>query len=140
MNSHGNSARPPTPIVFWIIWFAIFNGLFILQFVVAGGFPSGSNAGEVPVWSVAVPAGLLVVAVAIRFLVIPRISDINSLLVAMVVGLALSEGIGIMGMFAVGKAFPETRMALFIVSVCAVVMYAPIYANALLIREKLRRD
>ncbi len=138
MSLHGNSERPPTAVVFWIIWFAIFNGLFILQFVVGGGFPSGSNEGAAPLWSVAVPAGLLVAAVAIRFLVIPRISNIGSLLVAMMVGLAFSEGIGMLGMFGVGNAFPETRLALFIVSVCAVVMYAPIYANALLTREKER--
>lgn len=127
-------------MIFWIIWFAIFNGLFILQFFAAGGFPSGSNEGDVPLWAVAVPAGLLVVAMVIRFLVIPKISSIVALLPAMIIGLALSEGIGILGMFALGKEFPETRMALFITSVCAVVAYMPIYANALLIKEKMGRD
>ena len=125
-------------MVFWIIWFAIFNGLFIMQFLAAGGFPSGKNEGEAPLWVVAVPAVLLVVAVAVRFLLIPRISNLPALMPVMIVGLALSEGVGILGMFAVGESLPQTRMALFVTSVCAVVMYAPIYANALIIREKMR--
>ncbi|MFK7849455.1 MAG: hypothetical protein AB8D78_00630 [Akkermansiaceae bacterium] len=134
----GDSQRPPTLLIFWIIWFAIFNGLFVIQFFAAGGFPSGSNEGDVPLWSIAVPAVLLVAAVAVRFLVIPRLMKLTALLPAMVIGLAFSEGIGILGMFAVGKEFPETRLALFVVSVCAVLMYAPIYANAVLIRDKMR--
>ena len=138
MLSQGNPQRPPTLLVFWIIWFAIFNGLFILQFFAAGGFPSGSNERDAPLWSVAVPAALLVVAMMIRFIIIPKITNIVALLPAMVVGLALSEGVGILGMFALGKEFPETRMALFVTSVCAVVVFAPVYANALLVNEKMR--
>lgn len=138
MSNHGNTQPPPTLLVFWIIWFAIFNGLFIMQFVVGGGFPSGSNEGEVPLWSVAVPTGLLIAAMAIRFIWIPKISSIVALLPAMVIGLALSEAVGILGIFALGKEFPETRMALFIASSCAVLTFAPIYANALLIKQKMR--
>jgi len=125
-------------MVFWIIWFAIFNGLFILQFFAAGGFPSGSNEGDAPLWSVAAPTGLLVVAMLIRFIVIPKISDITTLLTAMIVGLALSEAVGIIGMFALGREFPQTRMALFVTSVSAVVAFVPVYANALLAKEKMR--
>lgn len=125
-------------MIFWIIWFAIFNGLFIMQFFAAGGFSSGSNEGDVPLWAIAVPAGLLVAAVAIRFLVIPRISNLTALLPAMIIGLALSEAVGILGMFALSKDLPETRMALFVASAGAVVMYVPVYANALLVREKMR--
>ena len=62
----------------------------------------------------------------IRYAVIPMISNPVVLLRAMVVGLALSEGIGILGMFAVGKEFPETRMALSFSSVFAVFSFMPI--------------
>ena len=117
MRSTGSNPNAPKTLVFWIIWFAIFNGLFILLFFAAGGIPKGNNEGEAPLGIICGAAALTVASVAIRFLLIPRIKDPVKLLPAMIVGLALAEGIGIIGMFAVGKELPETRIALFITSV-----------------------
>ena len=38
--------KPPLPFVFWIIWFAILNGLFIILFFAAGGIPEGSTRAK----------------------------------------------------------------------------------------------
>jgi hypothetical protein len=125
-------------LVFWIIWFAILNGLFILLFLAAGGIPKGVNEGEAP-WGVVVVAGMLAaVSMAIRFLHIPRISEPAKLLPAMIVGLAMAEGIGIIGMFLVGKELPQTRLALFFTAVSVVVVYAPFYVHQLAGRRKMR--
>lgn len=138
MNNPKNQPQTPVSLVFWMIWFSIFVGLFILQFFVAGGIPKGANVGQAPTLLISIAAVLAVVSMAIRFVVIPKITSIEKLLPAMIVGLALAEGVGFIGMFALGKEFPETRSALFIASVSAVLAFAPIYVNGLQNRRKMR--
>lgn len=141
-NAHfsGMETNPskPAPLVFWIIWFAILNGLFLLQFLVAGGFPEGENQGEAPVAVIASAAALAVFSMAIRFLAIPKAAKPTEILPLMVVGLAFAEGIGIIGMFFLDQKFPETRIALFVTSVSAVLTYAPFYVQAALDRSRMR--
>ncbi len=126
------------PLVFWIIWFAIFNGLFFLQFFAAGGIPKGENEGEAPLAFVAIAGALALASMVIRFLVIPKLDTLEKLLPAMLFGLALAESVGIVGMFLIGKQFPETRLALFVTSVSAAAAFAPIYVHALLARKEMR--
>jgi CDP-diglyceride synthetase len=125
--------KSPTPnaAVFWLIWFAIMNGLFIMLFFVAGGIPKGVNQGPPPTWIVGVSAALVVIAIAIRFLVIPKIKQLSQLLPMMIVGLAVAEAVGILAIFVLGKEFPQTRMTLFVTSVFTVLAYAPSYASHL---------
>ena len=138
MTGKSHTPPPPKTIVFWIIWFAIFNGLFLLQFFVGGGIPKGENEGDAPMAMIAAAGALALASMAVRFVVIPRLDTVEKLLSAMLVGLALGEAVGFIGMFMIGKEFPETRLALFVVSVSAVVAFAPVYVTALLDREKLR--
>jgi CDP-diglyceride synthetase len=128
-----NPQKSSTPniAVFWIIWFAIMNGLFIMLFVAGGGIPKGANTGQPPTWIVGACAALVVVAVAIRFLLIPKIKQLAQLLPAMVIGMALAETVGIFAIFLLGKEFPETRMTLFLTSAFTVLIYAPSYASSL---------
>lgn len=130
--------KPPAALVFWIIWFAIFNGLFILQFFAAGGIPKGDNEGDAPMAIILIAGALALVSVVVRFVIIPKIGTLEKLLPAMIVGLALAESVGIIGMFLIGKEFPETRLALFVASVSAVAAFAPVYVTALVDREKMR--
>ncbi|MDP4781526.1 MAG: hypothetical protein NWR51_10605 [Akkermansiaceae bacterium] len=132
------NAKPPSAIVFWVIWFAILNGLFIILFFAAGGIPEGKNQGEAPLAFVAVAGLLILIAMSIRFFVIPKLDSYEKLLPAMIVGLALAESVGIIGMFVIGKEFPETQLALFVVSVSAVVTFAPFYVSGLAERKKMR--
>ncbi len=138
MNPSGNKQEAPKTIVFWVIWFAIFNGLFILQFFAAGGIPKGENEGDPPMAMVAAAGGLAFVAMLIRFFVIPKLDSLEKMLPAMLIGLALAESVGMIGMFVVGKEFPETRLSLFVASVSAVAAFAPIFVQALLNRQKMR--
>ena len=118
----------PKLAVFWIIWFAIMNGLFAMLFIGAGGIPKGSNEGTPPTWIVGACAALTVVAIAIRFLVIPRIKQLSQLLRVMILGSVFAEATGIIAIFVLGKEFPETRMTLFFTSVFTLLIYAPSYA------------
>lgn len=129
MNSQQGSPVPPQALVFWIIWFAILQGLVIIQFFVGGGLPKGADQGNPPLWVLVVAGSLALVALAIRFTVIPRIVSVTQKLPAMIIGLALSEGIGFLGMFGVGKEFPTTRLVLFVMAICCIISFAPIYAK-----------
>lgn len=129
MHSPQNSPKPPQEFVFWIIWFAILQGLVILQFFVGGGIPKGTDQGQAPLWVLVAAGGLALVALAIRFTVIPRIASVAKKLPAMIVGLAFSEGIGFLGMFALGKEFPATQLVLLVMAICCIVSFAPVYAK-----------
>ncbi|MES2661447.1 MAG: hypothetical protein V4689_22705 [Verrucomicrobiota bacterium] len=128
MDSQQDSPKVPA-LVFWIIWFAILNGLVMIQFLVGGGIPKGEDQGNPPVLFLAIAAGLALVALAIRFVLIPQIESVPKKLPAMVIGLALSEGIGFLGMFAVGKEFPATQQTLFVTAIACIACLAPVYAK-----------
>ena len=130
MHGQQDTPKPPQALVFWIIWFAILQGLVILQFFVGGGIPKGTDQGNPPLWVLVVAGGLALVALAIRFTVIPRIVSVAQKLPAMIVGLALSEGIGFLGMFGLGKEYPATQLVLLVMSICCIISFAPVYAKA----------
>jgi uncharacterized membrane protein len=129
MQTDQNSIKPPTVMVFWIIWFAILQGLVVIQFFVGGGIPEGADQGDPPMWALAAAGALALAALAIRFTVIPKIQSVPKKLPLMIVGLALSEGIGFLGMFSVGKEFPTTRLSLLVLAICCIVSLAPVYAK-----------
>jgi hypothetical protein len=134
-----NAASPkPTALVFWILWFAFLNGLFIILFMIGGGIPEGKNQGEPPSLVIAMAALLALFAIAIRFIAIPKTKQLEKLLPLMLVGMAFAEGIGIIGIFVVAREFPETRLALFVTSASAMLAYAPFYVHAVLDRNRMR--
>ncbi len=137
--SRMNAASPkPTAMVFWILWFALLNGIIIMMFFIGGGLPQGENQGKPPTLMIAMAALLAVIAVAMRFLAIPKTKELEKLLPLMLVGMAFAEGIGIIGIFVVAKEFPETRLALFVTSISAMLAYAPFYVHAVLDRNRMR--
>ena len=114
MNQSNEQPAPPAAIVFWVIWFAIFNGLFILLFFVGGGIPKGQNEGDAPLALIAVAGALASVSMVIRFIVIPKLNAIEKLLPAMIIGLALAESVGIVGIFVIGKEFRPISVVLMV--------------------------
>lgn len=124
-----DSLKPPQALVFWILWFAILQGLVVIQFFVGGGIPTGEDQGNPPVWAVAVATVLALAALAIRFTLIPQIKTVSKMLPAMIVGLALSEAVGFVGMFGVGREFPKTQLVMLVVAVSCIVCLAPVYAK-----------
>ena len=121
--------QPPQFVVFWVIWFAILSGLFMLQLFAAGGLPSGKDQGDEPLVYHLIALGAAIAAAFIRFGVIPRIAALEKKLPLMIVGLALAEGIGIVGMFVVPSQYGATKLAMLIVSVICVILQAPVYAK-----------
>ncbi|MEY3395133.1 MAG: hypothetical protein RL346_1369 [Verrucomicrobiota bacterium] len=119
----------PHTLVFWIIWFALINGLFMIIFFLNGGFPQGANEGDPDAIIPGICVILIVIAMAIRFFIIPKIRTAEQLLPAMLIGLALCEGVGIMGVILIPKTLPQTQLALITAAISSMLVYAPFYAG-----------
>ena len=119
--------RTTDQITAWVIWGAILMGLFVLQFFIGGGIPTGDEMENPPtVMSLICIAGVAI-GTLIRWLVIPKLNDKPKLLRAMVVGLALSQGSGLLQIFLLGKEYPDSQKLIFVLAVLGVVQFAPTY-------------
>lgn len=112
----------------WVIWFAIAQGLFILRFFAA---PKPVPAEEAVAFSLSTISLIALcgagIGMVVRWVIIPRIPSITGKFPAMIIGLALCEGCGILGMFALPSAHNDERALLFWVAVVTVILSAPIY-------------
>jgi hypothetical protein len=128
---HPPGNRAPVALVFWVIWAALIAGVVVIQLTIGGGIPRGDNRPTTesnPFVIVCVVQ--ILAATAVRWLVLPRCAVVAQRLVAMIVGLALSEGAAFFGMFLVARDQPETRLALLILALLGMAQFAPFYARA----------
>ncbi len=117
-------------LVMWIIWLAYLQGTFVLQILLGGGLPEGSNAEQpMAVWLWAMCFGPILLATAIRWLVIPKIKEQPKQLVAMIVGLALAEAPVFFQLFLMGNDYPQNQIAVLMVALVAIIQFAPSYAT-----------
>ncbi len=118
----------PKALVLYIIWFALTAGLFVYQFVLGGGFLTGANAlpqgygFPIPLIGVEVAA-----AAVVRWAVIPRLKGPSRILVALVIGMALSESAELFGIFLIPRGMPQTKMAVFYLAVVSAFQFLPTY-------------
>lgn len=119
----------PQPLILWIIWASIFSGIFFIQFLVGGGFPSGESETSFPMPMGLVALSLPLASLVIRWVVLPRFHDFNTLLPVMIVGMALAEAGCFMEMFLIAPEYPRTRMTVFLFSAAVMLQYAPVYAT-----------
>lgn len=116
-------------IIAWIIWFSILQGAFMMQWFLGDGIPEGENIDapmSVGLWVLCFAP--LILATAIRWMVIPKIQAAQQL-VAMIVGLALSEGPIFLSLFLIGSDYPQNQIAVLIVAVFSIIQFAPSYAT-----------
>jgi hypothetical protein len=130
MLPQSNPTQPIQAIVFWIIWFSILAGLVIIQQFAGGGIPSGADAAEVSMVFKIIPVALATASLAVRFFVIPRLPGLQAKLPAMIIGLALAEGAGILGAFIIDKQAGATRLTVFLMAIVCILVSAPVYASA----------
>ena len=112
-------------LIWWVLWASILSGLVILYLFLGRGpvKPSPDKdvllnlAGLVP----------LFVSVVIRWLVLPRFDSLQRAFPLYVVGLALAEACGILGIF-LGGAY---RDDLFVLGVLGVTQFVPLFARRL---------
>jgi hypothetical protein len=124
------SRQAPPAIIFWVIWFAILSGLLVMQFFLGGGVPTGRNAPDASIPGIVfVPLGEVLLATLVRGLVLPRFVELPKKFVWMIIGLSLSEGAGILGIFLLPGDQPETKLLVFLLSLFSVLQFIPLYAR-----------
>jgi F0F1-type ATP synthase membrane subunit c/vacuolar-type H+-ATPase subunit K len=112
-------------LIWWIIWAAILAGLALLYALLGRGPVPPSPPADVLVNL----AGMvpLFVSIVIRWLVLPRYTDERRALVVFIVGLALAETCGILGLV-LGHQY---RDDLFVLGVLGVAQYVPLFVKKL---------
>ena len=116
--------------VFWIIWFVFLQSAFVIHFLIGGGFPSGDNAAEpMAMWLWFLCFVPMVLAAGVRWLVISKLKEQKKMLVAMIIGLALSEQPIFFSLFLIGADYPQNQIAVLMASVVSLIQFAPSYAT-----------
>ena len=111
-------------LIWWIIWAVVLSGLCVIYLFLgrAKPLPPPSTADMLVNLIGFVP---LFVSVIIRWLVLPRYTDPRRALVVFIIGLALAENCGLLGIFFGGPY----RDALFVLGVLGIAQYVPFYAK-----------
>lgn len=113
-------------LVYWVVWAAVLFGLVLAYLFLARGPAVVSPPAEVLInLSGLVP---LFLSIVVRWLVLPRYDSLERALPLFVVGLALAEGCGLMGIFLGGTY----RDDLFALGVLGVVQFVPFFARRML--------
>jgi hypothetical protein len=117
-------------IVMWVIWFAILQGAFVIQWIVGKGIPGGDNIEEpMAAWLWVICFLPVMIASCIRWLVIPKIQQPQLQLVAMIAGLSLSEAPVFFSLFLIGSDYPQYQIAVLMLAVVSIIQFAPSYAT-----------
>lgn len=110
-------------LVWWISWASILGGLVVIYIFLGRGPVKPAAVSELPMnLSGVVP---LFVSIVIRWLVLPRFTDIKLAFPMFVTGLVLAEACGILGIFLGGPYRDE----LFVLGVLGITQFVPFYAR-----------
>lgn len=112
--------------VWWITWALVLIWLLLAYSAFTRGkpLPAPTKDNSLTGLIAIVP---LFVSIVIRWLVLPRASDPKRALVLFIVGLALAEACGLLGIFLGGPY----RDSLFVLGVLGITQYVPFYARKL---------
>lgn len=113
-------------IVWWILWGAIFGAQIVFYFIFAHGRELPKDQTQQQQLFGLVALGPLLVSIVIRWLVLPRLTDIRRAFVLFIVGLAMAEGCCIFGLFLGGALRDE----LFLVGLFGIAQFLPIFTRA----------
>ena len=119
--------RSHNQITAWVVWGAMLIGLFVVQFFIGGGIPTGDQMENPPTVMSLICIACVAIGTLIRWLVIPKLNDNLKLFRAMINGLALCEGSEFLQIFLLGKEYPDTQKLIFVLAVLGVVQFAPTY-------------
>ena len=124
-------ARPQV-LVLWVLWFAMTCAIVFYQVALGHGWLKGDDArpmlGYPLIW---LCVAWLAVAAAVRWAVIPRVTDSRRLLICLIIGLAFSESVEFFGLFLFPADMPTTKMGLFLLSLLSALQFMPTYANTM---------
>jgi len=113
-------------LVFWIIWGSILSGLVVIYVFLGQGPVKPVVGADLPMNLAGIVP--LFVSIVIRWLVLPRCHEVMRVSLVYIIGLALAEACGIMGVFLGGPY----RESLFMLGVLGVTSYVPLFVKRLL--------
>ena len=129
---HCGGMQKQQAFVMWIIWFVFLQMAFAYHFVLGDGFPSGENAAEpMATWLWVLCVVPIVLATVVRWLVIPKLKDQKQMLIALIVGLVLTEAPIFFELFLIGSDYPQNQIVVLMIAVFSLIQFAPIYATPL---------
>jgi hypothetical protein len=107
-------------LIFAVIWFAILGGLVMIHLFLGQAEPGQTAAPDESVTGLVGLAPLLF-SIVVRWLVLPRFTEPPKALPVFIIGLAMAEACGILGIFLGGPY----RDHLFILGLLGIVQFAP---------------
>lgn len=126
MAARSSAPAPKTILlVWWVAWAVILAGLVVLYFALGRRPVEAARPEDTFINLVGMVP--LFVSIVIRWLVLPRYQDLTRALPLFLVGLALAESCGILGLFLGGPY----RDDVFVLGVLGVVQYIPLFARRL---------
>ncbi len=114
-------------LIWWIAWAAVLIGLVVIYLFLGRGPVKPEPAADKDALKHLVGLVPLFVSIVIRWLVLPRFDNLQRAFPLYIVGLALAEACGILGIF-LGGPF---RDDLFVLGVLGVTQFVPIFARQL---------
>ncbi|MBI3886429.1 MAG: hypothetical protein HY302_11980 [Opitutae bacterium] len=128
MNPGPHARRDRTRLlIWWIVWAAQLSALVVVDLVHGRG-PLAPGAAEEKVLTGLVGLVPLFMSIVIRWLVLPRYGDLLRALPMFIVGLALAEAGGLLGIFFGGPY----RDDLFLLGVLGLAQFVPFFAKKFL--------
>jgi hypothetical protein len=115
-------------LVWWIAWGAVLGGLVVIYLALGRGPVEPEPVADKDVLKHLIGLVPLFASVVIRWLVLPRFDSLQRAFPIYIVGLALAEGCGILGIF-FGGPF---RDDLFLLGVLGVMQFVPLFARGML--------
>lgn len=113
-------------LVWWIVWAALLVDLLVLYLALVRNKPLPPPSPENPLQGL-VGVVPLFVSIVIRWLALPRVLNPQRAFIVFIVGLALAEACGLLGIFLGGPY----RDSLFVLGVLGIAQYVPFYAKKL---------
>jgi len=119
--NHYSPQPPPTKLVLWIMWFALISGLVMIYTFAA---PKGGDGGKTLQYFPMIP---FAISIFIRWVLLPKATTIAAAMPIFIVGMALAEGCGILGMFIV----PQLKETYLVLALLGMFQFAPYWAGKL---------
>lgn len=111
-------------MLWWVIWAALLTGVFGMYHFLGGvAAPSRASAPDSSIWLVGLAPVLI--AMLIRWLVLPRVETAQAAFPLFVAGMAMAEATCILGIF----AFPAQKEGLFILGALGMFQFIPLFAR-----------
>ncbi len=112
-----------TTVVWWVLWFAMLNGLMVLYLVI--GRKAAPAVPPVAEWTDFIGLGPLLISTLLRLAVMPRTVEKRRGLAIYIIGLSLAESCGLLGML-LAKSYTKQLVAF---ALLGMLQWAPVFAR-----------